>query len=529
MRSSQSNLPKIIVVLTGIAILVMGIVLFIIPPALFPDPANGFQVLRSANLGGGFNNMVAPDQSDISQNYSEYLTWWSPGQYLIPYFFKLILGITLGQGIAITVTLCTLSGLVGLYYFFRKLGFSEMITSLSLLFIVCQVAFFVPFVYYNGGEILLFSFMGWFLYGCLVIDKPGVKLALFVLLAGWMGFFLKSSFIWMYIAGLCCLWFRLLAGRRNIGDIIKKGLWVGISALVSLVTIYVVFLSKGRSPASGASGLKLTAETFGFPLASPLLSVFSIDDFVHGLFYHFGPPLFSPGIAMAILLFLALMSILLIMAIIRRSPNNNYRLFIIVFYIVALLFFGFAYLRQLNISYEARHYRVLGILIIPGMMSLLASSRIIYKASFAIICVAIASFSLHYLFIGYSFNHHISAKGPTGIAQPNIDQTALNKLIQLDKENKDAIFVFISNDIGLEITHNRIITLPPIGDNLKIDMDDYTYEGFAGPLYIVLPETYNGPREKMIMKSFPGYTGFDESMLSKDYVLYSAKMKRVQR
>jgi len=527
MRSSQSNLPKIIIVLTGIAILVMGIVLFIIPPALFPDPANGFQVLRSAQLGGGFNNMVAPDQSDISQDYSEFLTWWSPGQYLIPYFFKLILGITLGQGIAITVTFCTLFGLIGFYYFFRKLGFDEMITSLSLLFILCQVAFFVPFVYYNGGEILLFAFMGWFLYGCLAINKTGVKLVLFVLLSGWIGFFFKSSFVWMYIAGLCCLWLRLVANRRNMWDIIKKGLWVGIPALVSLVTIYVVFLSKGRSPASGASGLKLTAETFGFPLASPLLSDFSIDDFAHGLFYHFGPPLFSPGLALGILLLLALMSVLLIMAIVRRSRNNNYRLFIIVFYVVALFFFGFAYLRQLNISYEARHYRVLGILIIPGMISLLAGSKIIYKASFAFISLAIAGFSVHYLFKGYYFNHHISAKGPTGIAQPNIDQTALNKIMQLDRENKDAIFVFISNDIGLEISHNRIITLPPIGDNLKIDMDEYAYEGFAGPLYIVLPETYNGPKEKMIMKSFPGYTGFNESMLSNDYVLYSATMKRV--
>ncbi len=57
-------------------------------------------------------------------------------------------------------------------------------------------------------------------------------------------------------------------------------------------------------------------------------------------------------------------------------------------------------------------------------------------------------------------------------------------------------------------------------------MDDYTYDGFAGPLYIVLPETYNGPKEKMIMKSFPGYAGWNVSMLSNNYVLYAAKMKR---
>ena len=54
--------------------------------------------------------------------------------------------------------------------------------------------------------------------------------------------------------------------------------------------------------------------------------------------------------------------------------------------------------------------------------------------------------------------------------------------MKLDRENRNATFVFVSNDIGLEIFHNRIITLKPIDDDLKIDMDDYTYEGFAGPL-----------------------------------------------
>ena len=96
-------------------------------------------------------------------------------------------------------------------------------------------------------------------------------------------------------------------------------------------------------------------------------------------------------------------------------------------------------------------------------------------------------------------------------------------IVELDRSTT---FVFISNDIGLEVLHNRIITLPIIGNDLKIDVDDYDYDGFAGPLYIVLPESYNGPKEKMIMKSFKGYAGWNISMLSDKYVLYEARMKR---
>ena len=75
---------KIIIAIISISVLVMGVVLFLIPPAVFPDPGMGFQVLRSMHLGSAFNTFSGPDQSDISQNYTEFLTWWSPGQYLVP-------------------------------------------------------------------------------------------------------------------------------------------------------------------------------------------------------------------------------------------------------------------------------------------------------------------------------------------------------------------------------------------------------------------------------------------------------------
>uniref|UniRef100_UPI0025EDEDB0 hypothetical protein n=1 Tax=uncultured Mucilaginibacter sp. TaxID=797541 RepID=UPI0025EDEDB0 len=465
MSALKRNPHKIILAFIAIAVLIMGIILFMIPPALFPDPANGLQVLRSMHLGGGFNNMVAPDQSDISQDYTEYLTWWSPGQYLVPYFFKLIAAITMGQAIAVTVSLCTAIGLTGFYQFFKKVGFSPMISSLSLVFIVCQVAFFVPYVYYNGGEILLFAFEGWFLYGCASFDRPGIRVALFVIIAGWAGFFFKSSFIWIYIAGLCCLWVKLCAYRKGLLEWVKKGLWVSIPAVLSLACIYVFFLSKGQSPASTAKGLKLAAETFSYPLASPLLSAFSIDDFIHGLIYHFGPAMLPPGWSVVLLFLFSLMSLVIILTIVRRLTNNTFRLFLVLFYFVALLFFGFAYLHQLNISYEARHFRILGILIVPGMIWLVSRSVPAVKVFFALICLGIASFSVHYLYTGFYFNKNISAHGLTGIAQPNIDQQSLNKIMQLDKENKHAVFVFIANDLGLEVEHNRIITLPAISDN----------------------------------------------------------------
>ncbi|GAC1309897.1 MAG: hypothetical protein NVSMB24_26180 [Mucilaginibacter sp.] len=519
----KGNSYKIILLAVFFAIVILRVLLFFNPPAVFPDPGMGFQVLRSMQFGAPFNTLIRPDQSDISQNYAQFLTWWSPGQYLVPYLFKLGSLFNTGEAVAITITVCQVLGLAGLYFFFSEVGFTPFISVASLLFIICQQAFAVPYVFYNGGEILLFAFVGWFLYGCAVLKKPGLILVLFVLFSGWAGFFCKSSFLWMYAAGLCCLWLRLSSNSLGIVNRIKAALWVAVPGVISLAGIYIFFLSKDETPASVSHGLKFTLQTFGFPIAAPILSGFSVDDMLHGLFFHTSQPVFEPAWSIGIMVTAAVLSLLLIIGIARYVPNKDYRLFLLIFYIAAILVFGLTYLRQLTISYEARHFRILGILIVPGIIYLVSRIKIAYQLFFALICMGIGVVSFSYLVKGYQHNETSTAKGITGLSQPHVDQPSLNYIMKLDRENRDAIFVFIGDDTGLEIMHNRVITLQPIGDDLKIDADDYRYEGHAGPLYIVLPESYNGPKEKMIMKSFPGYKGFNESMLSGKYVLYSAK------
>src|ERR1700743_1123239 len=182
MLPGRQQFPKIIIGVLFALIIVLGILLFISPPSVFPDPANGFQVMRCMEMGGKFNIMITPDQDDFSKNTSEFLTWWSPGQYLVPYAFKLLFGFNTGQASAVTITLCQLLGLAGFYSFFKKIGFTPLIAAISMLFIACQQFFVVPYVFYNGGEILFFAFIGWFLYGWKGLKTAGLVLVLFLLL-----------------------------------------------------------------------------------------------------------------------------------------------------------------------------------------------------------------------------------------------------------------------------------------------------------------------------------------------------------
>ena len=522
MPFQKKSFPNTILFIIAILTIGMGLLLYLSPPAVFPDPGWGFQVMRSMQMGAGFNQLIKPSQLDISKNTTEFLTWWSPGQYLVPWLFLWLFGINTGQALAITVTICQLLGLSGFYYFFKKIGFSPIIASVSIAFIACQQAYMLPYLFYNGGEILLFAFTGWFLYGCTILQKPGWQLCLFVLFTGWIGFFCKSSVMWIYGAGLFYLWLRLSLPQKTIINHIKKGLWIGVPAITSLISIYIFFLSKGQNPASASGGLEFTLQTFTFPLASPLLAGFSMDDLAHGLLFHSGIPVFSTSLAIMLIVILAIISLLILYCIISSIPNNNYKQLLLVFYAVSLVFFSYAYLRQMAISYEARHYRMIGLIITPGIIYLIAQLKTAYRVCFGLIWVGIAYSSFHYLAKGYGFNQSKSAHGITGIAQPSVDQRSLDYITALDLQQHNAIFAFATDDIGLEIKQNRIITLEQISDYDHINIEDYEYDGHAGPLYILLPQNYDEKKIAIILKFFPGYHDFMTTPVSSQYILYSA-------
>lgn len=305
----------------------------------------------------------------------------APGQYLVPYFIKSIFGLNTGHATALAITLLELSGLAGFYIFFKKIGFTSIIAAISLVFIFCQQAFITPFIFYNGGEILLFGFEGWFLYGCIAVKKADLKLLVFVLLSGLLGFFCKSSFVWIYASGLLCIWLRLSAinNKITLPRLIKNGIWLAIPAAIALACIYVFFLSKGDNPAASSAGFKFNWQTFSFPLGSPIISGFSVDDIMHGLLFPAFTPFLTPGHTIIVLLLMATLSLALITCIIRYVPKNHYRLFVIVFYIVAVFFFSWAYLRQLTISYEGRHYRIIGLLIVPADLPSIFISSVAQK------------------------------------------------------------------------------------------------------------------------------------------------------
>lgn len=500
----------------------MGILLLITPPGVYPDAAWGFQVWRSMQQGNGFNILTLVSQWDLSTNAQEFKSWWSPGQYLVPGMFQKLFGLDLGHASSVTIIVFQFLGLAGLYIFFKKAGFSKMISALAILVIMLQQSFLTPYIFYNGGEVLLFGFIGWFLWGCLHFNKPNIALAIFVLLAGWIGFFAKSSFLWMYAAGLIFMWIQLSRHTTHIKHWLINGFWVGIPAIISVATIYALYLSKGLNPSSASAGLDTTIKVFAFPLASPMLAGFSFDDLANGLILHNDEVIFNPIQSIIIVILLAILSIVLICAICKHVPDNRYSIMLVVFYIVSVFFFGSAFLRRLDISFEARHFRTIGLLIIPGTVFLVSHSAKAFRYGFWIIVSIGAIFCLKFYVLSYIGLRTETVNGSSGIAQQFTDRPSMDHIRKLDDDNRKALFVFFSPDLGLDINHNRYLTLDPLDASLDVNPDDYLCKGYAGPLYILMPREYLGKRADFIIKSFTGYEGFSYKALSDDYVLYTA-------
>lgn len=522
MYSAVKNKHSLILISIGLVIITVGLVCFYSPPSLYPDASYGFHVMQAMERGGMFNMTINPANENIAENNTSFLAWWSPGQYLLPYLFKFLSGLNIAHATVIATFFSCFTGIIGFYLLFLKWGFSKIVSALSIAFIVLQQFYFEPFIFYNGGETILFAFIGWFVLGCFSFRKINWKLLAFALISGWIGFFCKASFLWMYAAGLCCTWINISIQEKGFYQWIKNGLIISLPAIISLLFIYKYYLSRGPGPASVREGFHFSLNAFIFPLASPTLSGFSLDEVFGGLLYHAGPAVLDARIISAILCVLAILTIAIIVVLNSSMLSLQYKIGLTIFYTTSVLFFGYLFLERADVSMESRHFRILGLILIPGVFYLVSRLGTLYKTFFIVLAVSIILLGFRFLISGWQKNHSVGARGNTGFAQLNIDQPSLDYLEKLDQENNNALFAFKNPDTGLEIVHNRIITLSWGEPEFKLS--EVSFDGHAGPVFVLVPVADTSLiNAGSLQNIFPEYSAFTSKLLTKNYILYNGQ------
>lgn len=433
------------------------------------DASMGLLTLQSSMEQGEFNRIKHPVPTALAKDQSEYIVWWTPGQYLVPHWLAKALHTDMGTALRVLSLLCGLIGLAGCYCLFTRLGFDRVVVVLSLIVISSQEAFLKASRLYSGGDLLLFAAAPFLSLGVLAAGATLYRRALIAALGCLLALFLKASALTFFSALMLylvlelyawpetrwspqCGWNKFLRSLAVLAAIFL--LFVGI--------IHVAYLSQGDTISASARPL----DTFTMDrlwgvlvvVAGPLYGAFSF---------------LEPYGRKAFLVPMALATLLLVLMLGRELSKDGFPAYRRLFFAHYLSFFGFftyAYLVGMGISHEARHFKFLGLLFLPGLVHWLISR--IHRARMAGAIVAWCLFAV----VGYhlEINHHNIpevSQSRLGVHQP-VSNAGLEAMHRIDdKIVTPGTIVF--NGFGacpsllLEFNHGR-----------RLQDDNWIYLGF---------------------------------------------------
>lgn len=448
-------------ILTGSIVLAYTISTAIVGPSMYADQGTGFLVLEAMKRGGPFNTMPIPDPADISRDLDFFVAWWSPGQYLVPGLFA-ALGFDLGQAIVITVALCSALGLVGLHFLYRSWGFPHLSIAITLLILAGTRLFSHQFVYYGGGEIILFALTPWFL---LLLFRmrdfsPGEALCLFVAIAVLV--VAKLSGLVLAVASVAALQF--VDWRSDRPGKVRRLVTAGVMFAVLGIAFRILWLSRGETPTTHALATFSPERllTHAIPsFVAGFTSILSIGNFATATLMH--PKYGSLATTSPFYLILAIPVAFLVYFAGRRIARSHpeYFRFAAALTVVFALIMTAVFVRGGEVSLEDRHFRQIGLVLAIGVVHAVLGWRLPFKlaaGSLALVLIAYGAST----FVVKLQRHIASGKSSQGFRHMVVSQQAMD-FIQKNlavPPKGTSLLVVPSAEVGLEFPGRRIVEIP---------------------------------------------------------------------
>jgi hypothetical protein len=496
-RPSINRVPALIAALAICGVL--GAISILVPPFMENDTGYGFLAWRGTLLGTA-NSVITANPANIAQDSVEFLTWFSPGQYLIPGAISLI-GVPIGIAITLTVALSMLACLIGWVMVVKV--FAPR-TGLALLVVLLIGSFRYStseFGLYHGGEILVQAATPWLiLVGWRVPEIDAVRAALVATVAVFLAFLAKLTGIIVVAAALMAGSLVSLAFDRRI----TRGMIGGaVGALAALVIIYVTFLSRGATSASHTSW----SLPFGRITISPLVP------WVAGLSWvdMMGRNVFGYTYFLAIpIQYVALIvppAVLVISLVWFWRPltisERKLRSFSMWFYGLVLAVLILLYIHGADIAVEERYFRPAGTLLFAcALISALAAGTPRWmRHSFLALCVVMALYGVA------SFSHRAwnasngqSLDRTSWTNQEIFDAGAIRfARQQFDLEGRNALFVLPASQLALTLPLRARILVTGLNWEPLSHVLSVRYAGrVPGHVFVLLPNTIFGLANGML-------------------------------
>jgi hypothetical protein len=497
-----------VLILIHLAFFATGLVL---RPKVDSDASSGMLVWRAMERGARWNNAFEPDPRNIAEDRQEYLTWWSPGQYLaVGPLHRL--GASWGVAIVTATLLCSLCGLFGYWWLYLSLGFSQACSAWSAL--ILSVVWHVTRSYgeFSGGELPLFAVAPW-LVGLIVRLRP-ISLWSIIPFAViyWVGAMTKLSFCVTAAAvlvGVCCVELLQSPSLRRLATLAAMAATMTLAAHLLL---WITFLRHGASPGS--------IETHGQPwwyvlpavLVLPPGSVLGLGSLLDRIFLFPGHALLSGPASLAPILWAFVPAVAVVYwALARQSLlSNDYKALILGVAGTYAVILGTLITAGAPISMEDRQFFPVGALLLPFYVELarLGGSWAWKWAARTALTLACLYGLTAQVVHGRQLSR-TSNVGRAGFTQHIISPQAMSVLHSLDDQNGEATagtLVYVpSPEISFELSRARVLSTY----DLALSAAELRHRTRLGrvPLLVILsnPVLEFAGRDEIVRRSFSDY------------------------
>ncbi len=360
-RTLTGRGERLLLALVILLFVIYALCLIIQGTGTFADVLRGYYSLDQWQHGGNFNTLTYKDGCAQS---SVFLSWWTPGQYLLPFALMKTVLPRLAEAQNVLILLFLFLALTGYYRLFKVLGFDRRISLLALLLIESHQLFFWQTLLYYGGSLFELGLLPWFLLFLLYIQKKAHwRSVIYLVLPALMLFTFKATFLLHTFTGLLALF--LLAGKGKPAfrtALISSGLVVAAGC-------YFAFLQFGETPSTAFDygtydSVPNSAWTDCTNAMASVSGIFTgIAPILHKVLLH--ETRFN-GLSFSLLLLLALATLLLFVKI-YRSGNPGAR-FLVIFTGGFFGMMSLLYLSDKAVSYDLRHFAPLSFCFFPFIL-----------------------------------------------------------------------------------------------------------------------------------------------------------------
>ncbi len=484
MTYNQSNTTKKYIWLAlFIVFALFSVSTFFVPLVLGDDPAFGFNVWQSMQSGSDFNTLLVPEAHSLSLNKPVFVSWWSPGQYLMPVFVAFVTHLSFERSSLLITILFTVLGLWGWYKIFRYQQYNDMVIAWTLFFILTsRVVTANHFLNYVGGEMLFFGGSPWFLFYFLKYKDNPVRLFLGLLPISLFCFFLKtsSSIVLLSICAVPVFEFLSLCLTEKKITAPNRHFWVIISVCFFSFMVYYLllnhfYLDKGTNPTSYLNPKMNLGFNLGDLFNFPIHYWTALSDILHQL--HFNYAVLESATFWPHLLINIASILLLLYVVITAWKNAKMRtnvVFFVGFYCVYVVFLGYYFTRVAEISFDARHFKILAFLFMPILLQTMAIHKKIFNALILLFLITNTLYSSiifvikKYEIAQYPLSNH-------GYALKLTDQPCIDILHRIDSTaNKNKLIFIDDSALAVDVVNCRkIIAAHPYEFSCKVGTSDF--------------------------------------------------------